>query len=125
MTNICFDCIHAVPDDDGHGCPWSMRFEPVPGWNAELVLLGGYKCKIETYEIKGCPLFERDKGCRDRIPSTAHPIKVRCVETGEVFPSIIDAASSLGERDYKISYALKTGRKFACGYHWEIVENEI
>ena len=59
-TNICFDCAKACG-----GCSWSKRFEPVPGWTAEPVviksfetLLGGPKF-TKTFHITACPQFER------------------------------------------------------------------
>lgn len=30
----CWSCANAVPSV-GTGCPWSERFEPVPGWVAQ------------------------------------------------------------------------------------------
>ena len=67
-TNICFDCQKACGD-----CSWSEidpatkhpRFEPVPGWTAEKVLLridhghGGFG--VETYHITACPQFVPDE----------------------------------------------------------------
>ena len=67
-TNICFDCQNACG-----GCSWTEfdpgtkrpRFEPVPGWTAEPVLLnvggmrGGARL-IETYHITNCPQFVKD-----------------------------------------------------------------
>lgn len=46
---------------------------------------------------------------------------VRCVETGEIFPSITSAAKSIGVCDKAISQLLKkpTNRHTAGGYHWE------
>lgn len=68
-TNICFDCQKAVG-----GCSWSEinpdtrkpRFEPVPGWTAEKVLLRTGTDQrgasvVETYAITACPLFEEDE----------------------------------------------------------------
>lgn len=74
-TNICFDCINSVPDRQGHGCPWSERFEPVPGWTAvpsKLLVNTSkkhrtYKYYADTYRIIDCPQFIRDeRGARTR-----------------------------------------------------------
>ena len=65
-TNICIECQKACG-----GCSWSemdpvtgtIRFEPVPGWTAEKVLLNfgtttsGRKVVTETYHITACPEF--------------------------------------------------------------------
>lgn len=48
--NICWECIHSVPNLCDRGCPWSMFFEPVDGWDATPTADGGYL-------IKGCPMF--------------------------------------------------------------------
>ena len=60
-TNICFDCQRAC----GH-CPWSSEFKPVPGWFAvstHLCVGASRRGKkfVQTYWIKACPLFVRDK----------------------------------------------------------------
>ena len=67
--NICFDCKNACG-----ACSWSavdpatgkVKFEPVPGWTAEKVILNagwsnGKPYFTETYHIKACPLFDKDK----------------------------------------------------------------
>ena len=60
-TNICFDCQNACG-----ACSWSARFEPVPGWTAEKLLLNigvsgnGKKRWVETYHITACPEFVPD-----------------------------------------------------------------
>jgi len=47
-------------------------------------------------------------------------IKVRCVETGEEFPSMIKAGQSIGHHDgSKIGQIFKGARKTVGGYHWE------
>lgn len=61
--NLCGDCINAVPDCRGHGCPWSREFKPVPGWDATPVKLkhavvGGKPYFGESFDIKSCPLFK-------------------------------------------------------------------
>ena len=62
MTNICIDCQNAVPNaEKGRGCPWSERFEPVPGWTAELTMVNKNWNSGMTYEITDCPLFIADE----------------------------------------------------------------
>lgn len=60
-TNICFDCQKACG-----GCSWSKKFEPVPGWTAEPVLLNlgkvhSKKRHVRTYHITACPEFVKDE----------------------------------------------------------------
>ena len=67
-TNICFTCQNACGR-----CSWSAinpatnkpRFEPVPGWTAQKVLLSlgaarGKKYVTETYHITACPEYVPD-----------------------------------------------------------------
>ena len=62
-ANICFDCKNAVPDDCGHGCEWSRKFEPVPGWTAKPVMLRSGRCTpTESWHITACPKFDPDEG---------------------------------------------------------------
>lgn len=56
---LCWFCSHALPRR-GNPCPWAMRFDPVPGWEAkpaELAACGSRKA-VPTYEILKCPLFD-------------------------------------------------------------------
>ena len=123
MANICFDCKNAVPDNNGHGCPWSRKFEPVPGWDAKPVTVGAGAYTVDTYQIFGCPLFDPEDDARVCIPETSHPIRVRCVETGVVFRSLRLAGQAIGRDGNGISEALKNGRNYAYGYHWEKVDS--
>lgn len=62
-ANICFDCKNAVPDDCGHGCEWSRKFEPVPGWTATPTTLRSGGCTpTESWHITACPKFDPDDG---------------------------------------------------------------
>ena len=119
--NICFDCKNAVPDKRGHGCPWSRKFEPVPGWTAEPVILnqGSRYTETETFRITACPLFDPDD---DYDASKCGIIPVRCIETGVVFKSIAAADRALGGDARRIANALRSPRGYAYGYHWEKVE---
>lgn len=45
---LCWSCKKAVKQ-----CPWSLRFEPVKGWDAK-------KTEI-SYFVRDCPLFECDR----------------------------------------------------------------
>ncbi len=50
--SLCWKCSRATGF-----CPWSREFEPVQGWDAVQTTVDG----IESYEVKSCPLFEKDK----------------------------------------------------------------
>lgn len=61
VASLCWDCKNAVPQG-GHGCSWSERFEPVPGWDAERrdISTGPKKeGTTESYFVYRCPEFER------------------------------------------------------------------
>lgn len=52
----CWSCANAVPSV-GTGCPWSERFEPVPGWKAKLRVISTSNGSVYTYQITRCPLY--------------------------------------------------------------------
>ena len=62
-TQLCWTCANACG-----GCEWSLRFEPVPGWDAtptSRVLKVGGKGKggtrvASSFVIRACPKFRRD-----------------------------------------------------------------
>ena len=64
----CWTCRHAVPNtrdasDIGKpgakGCPWSISFEPVPGWTAkQTVKYCGYT-PYRSFDVQKCPMWER------------------------------------------------------------------
>lgn len=64
----CWSCANAVPAAE-NPCPWAMRFEPVPGWDADPVWKkdAHYRKEKEnvfTYAIYDCPLFVDDTNVR-------------------------------------------------------------
>ena len=50
-------------------------------------------------------------------------ISIRCVETGEQYPSIIEAGRRTGISRKMIHRVLKKSSKTAGGFHWEYVDN--
>ena len=59
---LCWSCQRAVPDPTV-ACSWSLRFKPVPGWDAEETIMpGGNGNKIKSYCVYDCPRFLRDEG---------------------------------------------------------------
>ena len=62
---------------------------------------------------------------KNKIRQTKNSLKVRCVETGDIFDSCHLAAAWAGlKRDGHIPEVCNGNRKTAGGYHWEVVENE-
>ena len=60
--------------------------------------------------------------CRElgKLP-THKQVRVRCVETGNVYESVKDASMDVGGCFNNISKVLHGVRKTAGGYHWEVV----
>lgn len=59
QETLCWYCAHAVPEKKkGHGCPWSLGFQPVRGWQAEpKIYRTGKKICGTSYFVMDCPLF--------------------------------------------------------------------
>ena len=57
---------------------------------------------------------------RQRV-ANANKIKVKCVETGEIFNSVSEAASAVGGQAAGISYCIRGERKTHKGLHWVAV----
>jgi len=75
---LCEKCANAVPNAH-HGCPWSERGEPVPGWTAEATSIRQQttlfkKPKpryIDSFCIEACPLFIPDEERQQAEPDPA------------------------------------------------------
>lgn len=64
------------------------------------------------------------KESKEKIRQTKQSLKVRCIETGDIFDSCHLAASWAGlKRDGHIPEVCKGNRKTAGGYHWEVVND--
>ena len=51
--SLCWSCVNAVPDEQGHGCPWSRNGDEVEGWTVEQG-----KNYLQTYRVRKCPLYK-------------------------------------------------------------------
>lgn len=58
-STLCWKCAKAT---DYRKCPWSIG-KPVPGWQAERGDIIGALGLCESYCVKQCPNFERDRRC--------------------------------------------------------------
>ena len=65
---------------------------------------------LDDYENGKIPHF---------TPSTKNKRKVCCIETGEIFSSIVDAEKEKGAK--KIALVCKGDRKTSGGFRWEYV----
>ena len=68
---------------------------------------------LDDYESGGVPKFIPEKGNRRQV---------RCVDTGEVFASLTEAAKAKGINSSKITSVCKGKRKTTGGLHWEYVD---
>lgn len=60
----------------------------------------------------------------DRFPPDPRLKRVRCIETGKVFPSIKAAAAYVGVKGSNISAVIAGRQKSAGGYHWEYADDK-
>lgn len=55
--SLCWDCAKAI----NGGCPWSQKYEAVPGWKAKKTIIKvNDNCSIDSFVVLKCPLFEDD-----------------------------------------------------------------
>lgn len=74
------------------------------------------RARWEDPEYRERVLSTRKANCRQGVP-------VVCVETGESFPCISDAAKAKGiKKPHNIGDCLKGRRQSAGGYHWAVAE---
>lgn len=121
---------------------------PVPGWDAirndlkMQVKAGENDRYVESYIVLRCPLFTleehyrwayerfdpdhaRDKGGKRISGNRYRHKKVRCLDTGIVYPSVKEASAKTGSTEYTIRAAC-TGltQKTKDGTRWEYVQEE-
>jgi group I intron endonuclease len=75
----------------------------------------------EMYWIKHYDSIENGYNTSPGGRNGAHYTKVKNVETGEVFNSMVEAAEAYGVSHAAIPQAVKNGWK-CCGFHWEKVD---
>lgn len=62
-NTLCWECVNAVPVNGTHGCyangcPWSVSFKPVDGWEAKPTRIKSHEqISNKSYEVYKCPLF--------------------------------------------------------------------
>jgi len=57
---LCWDCVHAAHNK----CSWARSFVPVEGWVADKTVVAKQSVRSpesESYIVRSCPQFERDK----------------------------------------------------------------
>lgn len=111
------------------GCPWSARFEPVPGWKAKPVkrraMPHSAKEYVDTYDIKSCPLYVND-GSLPPEERGRKPVKGPGNQKGtnQLSPEEERQRMDLYQRglsDYEIERRLELGRGTI--QHWRKARN--
>ena len=81
-TTLCWLCANAVPSEK-YGCAWSTRYEPVPGWDADVSTTNWAEQWDETiYCVKKCPQFipQRNAEQVDKSPEGLERLSMAVVK---------------------------------------------
>lgn len=81
----------------------------------------GKKQSPETIEKRRQTMLEKKRNGY-KHDNSSHMKKVKCIETGEVFKSVKDAAESIGAAPNSVSSMLKGRQKTVRGFHFEYLE---
>lgn len=61
-NQLCWNCKRTGACKGVKPCPWAAAFKPVKGWEATPTVIRELDgTKVESYDIKACPLFIKDK----------------------------------------------------------------
>lgn len=71
---------------------------------------------LDDYEAGHVPTFTTKKGTRRQV---------RCIDTGEVFLSLTEAAIAKGIDSSKITMVCKGLRKTSGGFRWEYFDDQL
>ena len=98
----------------------ARAFIPNPNNLKEVNHIDGNKQNNDVSNLEWC---DRSDNLRHRarvLKQRGNAVKIRCVETGQVFDAIKDAAKWAGVTDSAIGAALKAGDGRKCGgYQWK------
>ena len=87
LETLCFTCQNAVPSKRKRlGCPWSLNFEPVPGWEA----MPSEKHGKPTYCVVKCPQYLQDE---ERVDDSEelyeHGLRIEAVKEELSIPKVV------------------------------------
>ena len=130
LHNCGYEIIRLVDKKDFGGTKnWrihrlvAMTYIPNPEGKAEVDHINGNRRDNRVENLRWVSSAE-NKANSKNIGKKFIRSKVRCVETGDVFPSMVQAAAFAGINRYGINLCLLGRQNTAGGYHWERVYDE-
>ena len=115
LQSLCWSCAKGADE-----CCFMESLEPVKGWKAKKVMCEGNP----TYHVIRCPNFRLAQNANRKQPCALKKgIAVRCVETGEIYPSLSRCEKELHLRKGYISACIKYGIVSPTGLHFESVKD--
>ena len=111
-STLCWKCSKGANE-----CSFMQDLEPVPNWKAKKVWCEGGM----TYHVISCPNFKPFTIAGRKVEGKR--TKVRCVETGRVYPSATKCAKELKISACYLSNCLcgRTPKNSIRGLHFEWV----
>ena len=112
LQSLCWNCSKGADE-----CCFMRSLEPVPNWEAKKVLCEGNR----TYHVIKCPNFEPMRETSKMRFKTKPGTRIRCVETGQIYPSIRQCARESHISECCISNHLHSRVGTVRGLHFEKV----
>ena len=110
---LCWNCSNGANE-----CCFMKSLEPVQGWEAKKTWCdGGW-----TYHVIKCPnVVSTRKAVREKKRTRRKRVRVRCIETGQVYPSIRQCAKEIHVSEAYVAHRLAGRVNIAAGLHFERV----